>query len=124
MNGLCHKCRKKLSKDDLKRINRRDKEDPSMGLCSACAEDVSDYKRTARKKALKEGICPICSKRKILPGYTTCIKCLSASHRQRYIEGLCGRCGDKPLAKNSISLCSACLKETRELAREYRKKQK
>jgi len=109
-NGLCHQCRKKLTKSDLKRINRiENKEDPSFGLCLSCTRKYSKYKRNKRLEILADGICPICVKNKVIKGHTTCKKCLSSSHRYRYLDGLCGRCGKNPLAENSIALCEECL---------------
>lgn len=124
IKGLCYKCRSPLTKKDLKRINRKGKEDPSLGLCQSCANETSEYKKERREHALKEGICPICVKRKVIKGHTTCRKCLSASHRHRYIKGLCGKCGEKPLAKNSISLCLDCLNENKKASKEYRRKKR
>jgi hypothetical protein len=124
INGLCYKCRALLTKKDLKRINRKDKEDPSLGLCQSCVEEISEYKKERREHALKEGLCPVCTKRKISKGHTTCRKCLSASHRHRYLKGLCGKCGEKPLAKNSISLCQDCLNDNKKTSRSYRRKKR
>jgi hypothetical protein len=120
--GLCHKCREPLTEDDLKRLNAKDREDPSMGLCSKCSSEVSEYKKDRRAKALELGLCPICLSAKVIKGHTMCKGCLSASHRRRYIQGLCGKCGEKPLSKNSIALCDDCLEENRKNSREYRQK--
>lgn len=122
--GLCYKCRKKLTQRDLKRINKKEKGDPSLGLCSSCIKEVAEYKRDRRENALKLGLCPICVKRKVLKGHTMCKKCLSASHRRRYADGLCGKCGERPLAKNSISLCEECLKGNRKASKKYRRRKK
>jgi hypothetical protein len=108
----------------MKRINKKEKEDPTQGLCIACTRETSEYKKERRETALKIGICPICIKNKVLKGHTLCKKCLSASHRHRYIQGFCGRCGEKPLAKNSISLCDDCLAINRKNSKAYRRKQK
>lgn len=121
-NGLCHRCRNPLSKKELKRINNRVKEDPSMGLCDECMGKSTEYKREKRNESLKQGICGVCNKRKITKGHTTCKKCLSATHRHRYLNKLCGKCGKNPLAKNSITLCQGCLEENRNVSREYRKR--
>jgi hypothetical protein len=123
-NGLCHRCREPLSNADLKRINKKKKEDPSLGLCQACHENTAAYKVAKRQKALKEGICPICNEREVMPGHASCRECLSASHRHRYINGLCGECGKRPLAENSISFCEVCLEEKRKNSKEYRKRMK
>lgn len=120
--GLCHKCREPLTEDDLKRLNSKDREDPSMGLCSKCNSELSEYKKDRRGKALELGLCPICLKDKVIKGHTMCKGCLSASHRRRYVLGLCGKCGEKPLSKNSIALCDDCLEENRKHAKEYRQK--
>jgi hypothetical protein len=124
VKGLCYRCRSRLTAKDLKRINLKSKEDPSLGLCQSCADETSGYKKTRRENALQEGLCPICAKRKVDIGHTTCKKCLSASHRHRYIKGLCGKCGKKPIAKNSISLCRGCLKENKRSSKVYRHKKR
>ena len=122
--GLCYKCRKPLTQRDLKRINKKDKEDPSLGLCLSCTKKSAEYKKDRREEALKKGTCPICMKRKVIKGHTMCKKCLSASHRLRYIQGLCGRCGEKPLSKKSICLCDDCLGDNRKKSKAYRIKNK
>lgn len=122
--GLCYRCRKLLTKQDRARINKNKKEDPSFGLCLSCSEEVSKYKKIRRKDVLKIGLCSICVSNKVVKGHTMCQSCLSSSHRRRYIAGICGRCGDKPLAKNSISLCEDCLETNRILSARYRQKQK
>jgi hypothetical protein len=120
--GLCYKCRSPLTKKDFNRINRKDKEDPSLGLCAHCLKETTEYKKTRREKALSLGLCPVCVKNKVLKGHTVCQSCLSTSHRHRYIEGLCGRCGERPLAANSITLCLICLRKARKASKEYRSK--
>ena len=122
--GLCHKCRSPLTKADLRRLNRRDREDPSMGLCLECTTEVSDYKKERRDSALKLGLCPICVTDKVVKGHTMCKGCLSASHRRRYVKGLCGKCGEKPLSKKSIALCDDCLEENRTASKLYRRKKR
>ncbi len=122
--GLCHKCRKPLTKRDLKRINKKDREDPSMGLCSKCSSEQSEYKKNRRDAALVLGLCPVCLDNPVVKGHTMCKKCFSASHRRRYVKGLCGKCGEKPLSKNSISLCDDCLEENRLVSKKYRRKKK
>ena len=122
--GRCHQCRTPLKKKDLKRINKKEKKDPSLGLCSTCAAKAAEYKKTRREQALSLGICPVCMDDKLLEGHTSCKSCLSTSHRYRYLEGLCGRCGKKPLAKDSSSLCTGCLKKNREASKEYRRKKR
>lgn len=120
--GLCHKCRQPLTKDDMKRLNSKEREDPSMGLCSKCNSEVSNYKKDRRGKALELGLCPVCLDDKVVKGHTMCKACLSASHRRRYVQGLCGRCGEKPLSKNSIAFCDDCLEENRIASKKYRQK--
>ena len=122
--GLCYKCRKPLTQRDIKRLNKKEKEDPSLGLCLSCTQESAEYKRERREEALKKGICPICMKRKVAKGHTMCRKCLSASHRLRYIQGLCGRCGEKPLSEKSICLCDDCLTDNRKSSKKYRRKNK
>jgi hypothetical protein len=121
-NGLCHQCREPLKKSDLKKKN--EKKDPSLGLCSSCSKKTAIYKRDKRKNDLARGLCPICVKNKLLEGHATCIECLSSSHRYRYLDGLCGKCGEKPLAENSISLCEECLDKNKKNSLRYRCKKK
>jgi hypothetical protein len=124
INGLCYKCRKPLTKRELKKINQKGKGDPSFGLCKSCTKETSEYKKNRGKQALKKGLCPVCAKREIVTGHATCQECLSSSHRHRYINGLCGKCGEKPLAKNSISLCIDCLAGNKKASKKYRRKKR
>ena len=123
-HGLCYKCRSPLTKKDFNRINKKEKEDPSLGLCTHCTKEAAEYKKNRRDLALKIGICPVCVDKKVVKSRTMCKSCLSASHRHRYVKGLCGRCGEKPLAKNSLSLCKGCLEKNRVSSKEYRTKNK
>lgn len=125
IEGLCYLCKKPLSLEDKRYIKRTKEKDPLMKLCKKCRKRVSDNKRIKRETLLKDDICPICSRRKVLKGHTACMICISFSHRLRNSEGLCGRCGEKPIADYSISLCEDCLEKQRNKSKkEYKKKTK
>jgi len=79
-------------------------------LCSVCSSKTKEYKEKLRNDALKKGLCAVCHKKKVIPGYKTCKSCLSATYRRRIANGVCGTCGKRPIARKSISQCSYCLK--------------
>lgn len=120
IKGLCYKCRKPLTMQEIRYIKRNN--DQFLKLCNKCRKEISEYKKERRNELLKLKICPICGKREILEGKTTCKICLSSSHRLRYLVGLCGRCGKRPIADNSISLCEVCLGKQKNYSRKRRKK--
>jgi len=122
IKGLCYKCRKPLTMQEMRYIKRNNNDDQFLKLCKKCRKEISVYKKERRDELLKLNICPICAKREILQGKTTCKMCLSSSHRLRNLEGLCGRCGEHPIAENSISLCAGCLKDQKIKSKKRRKK--
>jgi hypothetical protein len=81
--------------------------------CHKCQEKSSVYKKEKRQENLKEGKCSCCGNAPALKGKTTCIYCLSSTHRRRLADGLCGTCGNNPISKNSITLCEPCLELNR-----------
>ncbi len=105
-NKECFSCGRPLSPKERKQ----------KGLilsCETCKVNKKEYKRKRRNALLKKGICPYCEKRKLVPGKKGCIQCISATHRRRYNQGLCGNCGQRPIARDSDALCTLCLKVNR-----------
>jgi hypothetical protein len=121
IKGLCYKCRKPLTTQDMRYLKKNN--DQFLKLCKKCRKEISKYKRERRNELLKLNICPICGQREILKGKTACKICLSSSHRLRYIEGLCGRCGKRPIAEKSISLCEVCLRRQKKNSRKNKRKE-
>lgn len=103
LNGVCFRCRRPLKK----------KKPGKPELCNQCKEIIREYKRKYRKKAQKIDYCTACGSRKALPGHRYCKNCLSISYRRRIKKGICGVCGERPIAKNSFSMCYTCLKNNR-----------
>lgn len=127
MENQCHHCRRKLRKKDLKRYekNKRNGRSDDLKLCIVCYENSEEYKKDRRERALKQGICPACLKRKVIKGRTTCKRCLSLSQRIRYVDNICGSCGKYPInKKRSSSLCTRCLEKNRHYSQGYRDRRK
>lgn len=119
VNKECFICGHNLTKEELaKDKNRRIK------ACGSCKAKAKIYKRGRRKKAIKKKLCCYCEKRKVLPGHQGCERCLSATQRRRYLEGLCGQCGKYPISKNSTTLCVMCLEENKERSTKFRELKK
>jgi len=77
--------------------------------CKKCKKEFKEYKKGLRDEALKKGLCGYCHTDPIIPGYNSCVRCISATHRRRNKKGLCGQCGDRPPHREGASLCSVCL---------------
>lgn len=88
---------------------KRKQKNKLIRSCDSCKKKKRIYKKKRRIKFLKKGICPYCEKRKCAPKRKGCIQCISATHRRRYIKGICGQCGKRPIAKESVALCTICL---------------
>ncbi len=88
--------------------------------CKNCKKKFRMYKKARRKKAAKKGICCYCQKEKAIPGYRSCEKCVSATHRRRAKKGLCGQCGKRPPHKKEATLCDVCLKSNEARMRQKR----
>jgi hypothetical protein len=126
MNGLCHRCRIKLTKKDLERYdkNKRGGRSSDLKLCLKCFKETQEYKDQRRQEAIDNGICPDCMKRKIIEGKSKCRRCLSWTQRSRNIQNLCSKCGKRPLSKKSITFCDHCLKINKKNSKEYRDSKK
>ena len=112
LEGRCYTCGRKLTESDKKlEVPQRSKKD--FFLCKKCKEEKSEYKKKRRKDFKTLGKCAACGKYKPLKNRVSCSKCVSSAHRRRYKEGLCGRCGVRPLAHNSKAFCNICLKRNR-----------
>lgn len=108
IKGLCFQCGEELTQKDY--LNQKNKK---LKLCIKCQEKISSYKKNKRKTNIKEGKCGCCGHTRPLKNKATCMRCLSYTHRRRLAEGFCGKCGDKPISKNSTALCKDCLEITR-----------
>jgi hypothetical protein len=114
----CRLCGEKLTPEDKGAHGKRK-------ICHKCFKKVQWTKRKLRRSRLALGLCEYCGEHKSIPGHTGCKMCISATHRRRYAENLCGACGKKPIRQVWVSnaetnlikppaLCKACAKEMRE----------
>jgi len=99
---------------------RRDQKGRLIKSCDTCKEKKKIYKQKRRERLLKLGVCPYCERRKVVKDKKGCIRCISATHRRRYNQGLCGQCGNRPIAKNSDALCTICLSINRKRSKAQR----
>lgn len=113
-NKECFSCGHSLTRKELRQKTL-------IKSCDRCKEEKRKYKQKRREKCLANGICPYCEKRKLVKGKKACTKCLSASHRRRYNQGVCGQCGQRPIAKDSEALCPLCLEVNRKRSAAQRK---
>jgi hypothetical protein len=90
--------------------------------CVRCKKEAAGHKKLLRKRASKHGLCVYCQTRKALPGHKSCRHCVSATHRRRYVEGLCGLCGTRPIGENKIALCDVCAALSKTRTANYRQK--
>jgi len=89
-------------------------------LCTKCKKAQMEYKHQLREDALAAGKCGYCQDADVLPGKCACKKCLSATHRRRNLDGLCGKCGARPIRAGGKALCDVCAAEMRTTAIEAR----
>ena len=115
LQGKCLQCGEKLTEEELL-------QESSFPRCGKCLKKNLEMKREIRLKYQRKGLCAVCGKRAPIIGKMACKQCLSFSHRNRYVRGLCGKCGERPISPNSIALCTHCLKENREYTSAYREK--
>lgn len=115
----CFMCGKKLSETDLEKNKGK-----FIKACIECKNKSMIYKRERRKVALKKGLCGYCERAKVIPGHTSCKKCISATYRRRYNKDLCGRCGKYPITSGSTTLCQRCTEENRKRSQIHKKKNK
>lgn len=107
----CYSCGHELTKED-KLVSKGKK----IKICNTCREKFKSYKKGRVKIARKHKICVYCQKRKARPGYVSCAKCVSATHRRRYAMNLCGQCGKNPINYPEESLCPSCAEKNRKKA--------
>jgi hypothetical protein len=92
--------------------------------CDGCRASNEAQKKSVRNRYLTKHLCGCCGERKVIPGKTYCIHCLSYTNRQRIATGMCGSCGRNPInKKRSIALCNVCLDRNVKVSRKYRKEQ-
>ena len=103
----CITCGHKLTNKD-RAVGLKSNRRTSFTLfrCQECRDKVSKYKKRRRKRALKQGLCGSCYKRKVVKDTTQCKHCLSATYRRRISQGLCGVCGLRPISNEST--CDVC----------------
>lgn len=87
--------------------------EPLIKLCNKCKNELVEYKRGLRDKAIEAGLCGYCHRRKVVEGKKACEKCLSATHRRREQKGLCGACGKHRIVHKGGALCKYCMREHR-----------
>lgn len=119
LHNECFICGHKLTREEKQRYKGK-----LIKACNTCREKSQAYKKGRRKVALKFGICIYCQKNKVRPGYVSCTKCISATHRRRYKQNLCGQCGRNPINYPEESICHTCAGKNRERAAEYRLQKK
>lgn len=100
----CFCCGKKLDTLELLQKNL-------VKACNVCKKKFREYKKMRLKEAHDKGLCCYCHKRKALKGYKSCAKCVSATHRRRMLNDLCGQCGKHPPHKKGAFLCVLCKKK-------------
>ena len=125
-NKLCLWCGKPLDRDGA--------------LCTACARKSNERTKAYKDYYLRIGVCPVCRKRKVTPGYKSCYPCrekISLRKKKIYSdpikkeqrlqarkekraklveEGICTNCG-KNKAEKGFRTCPDCRKK----AKNYRK---
>jgi len=114
LKGECFCCGEKLTKEEKLASKKKIK------TCFSCKEKAKIYKEGLRKKAKKQGLCVYCMKRKARKDYNACTKCISATHRRRYAQGLCGQCGKNPIDYPKESVCSTCGEVNRQRSADLR----
>jgi len=111
----CCSCGYVLTEEELKQKKM-------IKSCDKCKERRKIYKRKRRKRLIKKNICPICEKNPLVTEKKACKGCLSATHRRRYNQGICGTCGKEPIAwDRSDALGINCLEKNRLRASKARK---
>lgn len=114
----CHQCGHKLKKSEIfEQLN------VTYPRCKTCCEENSQYKQKKWRSNIKKHLCGYCGKNHVIPGHKSCKMCLSATHRRRYVMGLCGKCGKSPISKRSKALCDLCLEGNRVSSAAYRTQQ-
>lgn len=127
-NGLCPRCGKIL--------------DRKGHYCSECLEKVNQYRRENKIFYIKNGICPVCGKERLIGDEKQCILCrqkayerrkpLTDEQKERYGnrlkiqqrelrnermgQGICPRCGKRKIVKGKKK-CQICLDYDAEIHR-------
>lgn len=117
LRGQCYICGESLTKEELIKGKGH-----IVIACARCKKEAAGHKKLLRKKAIRRGFCVYCLTRKARSGHKSCEHCVSATHRRRYIKGLCGLCGNRPIGKNKIALCDMCAKLSKTKVANYRHK--
>jgi len=102
LKGECFCCGHKLTEEEKLVSKKRIK------TCFTCKGKAKIYKEDYRESAKKQGLCVYCMEEPVRKGYVSCKKCVSATHRRRYAQGLCGQCGKNPINYPEESVCSTC----------------
>jgi len=117
LRGQCYICGRSLTEKELIKGKGH-----LIVACARCKKRATDYKKILRKKAFKYGFCVYCMTRKVVPGHKSCRHCVSATHRRRYIKGLCGLCGIRPIGEKKVALCEVCARLSKAKVAHYRYK--
>ena len=91
-------------------------------ICRSCQKKRAEYWRKIREGRIKKKVCGVCGEFKVFNGFTACKSCISGTYRRRIIQGICGYCGERPLAPNSMALCEPCMELNRLKGQLHRKK--
>ena len=106
--GKCFQCGTSLTEEEW--VLQQDR---TFKKCDKCQRKLSRWKKEKRLENLEKGKCSCCGHSLAMTGKTTCIYCLSYTHRHRIAEGFCGSCGKNPISKKSTALCDTCLEINR-----------
>jgi transposase len=116
LKNECYMCGNPLTEKELLTNKKH-----FIKACEKCKSKALKYKKEIRKEAEKAHLCVYCRIKPAIIGHKSCPDCISLTHRRRYVKGLCGQCGKKPIGKNKLALCEPCAKEIRIKASIYRK---
>ena len=118
-NKECFMCGHKLSEEDIGKNKGK-----FIKACTKCKSESLTYKKERREEFLSKGLCGCCETEKVIPGQTSCKKCISATYRRRYLKNLCGRCGKHPITSESTTLCFFCTEKNKKRSKKNRDKVK
>ena len=127
-NHLCLWCGKPLDREG--------------SLCEACAEKSRQRTKTYKQYYLSMGICPTCRKRKVTPGFKSCVVCRDKKamkrlaykaepekqkeqsikrkeiRAERIANGICVVCGKRE-AEKGFKTCPDCRKKSKQYRKLY-----
>lgn len=118
LSDECFVCGNKLTEKE-KIANEK-----KIKSCFKCKKKAKEYKNKRRRIAIKNKMCVYCEKRPAREGHVSCTKCISATHRRRYRQNLCGQCGKNSINYPEESVCPSCAKKNRIRSAEYEKRKK